>query len=445
MKHIITLVSLFLSLSSSSQSIVEDSIYFEHNNSFRKIKIWLPEDYLPSTTYQTIYCLDADLLFNPLVSSAEIYSYPDIAKMPPTIVVGLYFDERNNDMGINWETGVLNSDGLQFKKLIADQLIPKIESDYNVSSYRSIVGHSNSSSYIQFFLKDSIPVFQGYLSMSEYELPKDEALFCSIQASESRPIDFVYVTAKKDAEYRVKSGFRHETILDSCSQEHLKSTHLVFDNADHISMVPQGMPLGLETLYADFSSAYIEDDQLLLKMKGEKSPLEYMDDLVHARASKYGIQANYSFDDVNNLYQLYVIAKDSINMSHATSKYAELFKDSSEYFYEAQSLEMIGAYHSAEQSYLKHLSYYSSPGEWSYKRIVWLYMGKLKQPKKALEWASQGYVELDNTDFIDLIVKIALKNEQCKKNAQSMLKNYIKNASTEERKEFLNSKRNLIN
>ena len=74
MKLILTLIGFLLSLTLTSQTIIEDSIWFEHDISFRKLKVWLPENYDSSITYQTVYCLDAELLFPPLVSSVEIYS-----------------------------------------------------------------------------------------------------------------------------------------------------------------------------------------------------------------------------------------------------------------------------------------------------------------------------------------------------------------------------------
>ena len=444
MNYLIPLFGILLSFNSISQSTVEDSIWFDHDQSFRKIKVWLPASYDTSKTYQTIYCLDASFLFNPLISSVEIYSDQDVAKIPPSIVVGLYFNHRNNDMGIKWENGSINETGIEFMTFIDSALIPHIESKYSVSNYKSIVGHSNSSSFIHFFLWKETPTFQSYLSMSEFEFNNDASNFCNLNIPNNKPVDFTVISGKLDAPYRFKSGLKLEQIIDSCKISNFNFKHIILEDADHLTMVPQGIPLGLEALYSSFAFKQLDTSSLNLQI-GDQEVIHFMNHRVKTRSEKYGVIEAYSFDDLNQLYDIYVHRKDSINIHWATEKYVELTNDSSEYFYEAQHFEMMGAYNLAEQSYLKHLEYYFSPGEWSYKRIVWLYMGKLKQPDKAIYWADMAYLKLGNTDFIDLMVKIALKNKLYKKRVKSILKSYHKNASTEEQKDFLNSKQGLIN
>jgi hypothetical protein len=410
-----------------TQTIKTDSIWFEKSNSFRKYKVWLPETYDTSKTYQTIYCLDADLLFNSLVSNVEIYSYEEIAKLPPTIVVGFYFDQRNDDMGILWDSGTLNETGIALKELIKNQLIPKIESNFPVSNYRSIVGHSNSSSFIQFFLWEKNPAFQGYLSMSEFAFEDDSKHFCGL--TPETETDFIFVSGKKDAEFRYNSGLKHEAILDSCSIPNFNYEHIILGNADHITMVPQGIPLGLESLYSHYSNN-ISDFDSLFKMMGEQAPIDFMNRIVNKKAAKYGIEANYSFEEMTQLYDLYVRQKDSVNVRNATKIYAKIYNDSSEYFYEAQHLEMMKAYHSAEAAYLHHLSYYPHPGAWSYKRIIWLYMSKRKDLDKALHWCKQGYLALHENDCIDLIIKIAEKDKAYRSKAKKLLKELISEDET---------------
>lgn len=422
MRSILTFCFVLILNVAFSQTIKTDSIWFKKSNSFRKYKVWLPETYDTSKIYQTIYCLDADFLFNSLVSNVEIYSYEDIAKLPPTIVVGFFFDQRNDDMGILWDSGTLNETGLALKELVKTQLIPKIESNYPVSDYRSIVGHSNSSSFIQFFLWEQDPVFQGYLSMSEFEFEDDAKHFCALQPK--LKTDFIFVSGKKDADFRYNSGLKHEAILDSCSIPNFNYNHIILSTADHITMVPQGIPLGLESLYADYSNG-VSDLDSLLKMMGDQVPIDFMNNIVTNKAAKYGVKAAYNFDEMIQLFDIYVRLKDSVNISNATAVYAHMFQDSSEYFYEAQHLEMMKAYHSAEAAYLHHLSYYPHPGAWSYKRIIWLYMSKRKDLDKALYWCKQGYLALNENECIDLIVNIAEKDKSYRTKAKKLLKELL--------------------
>ncbi|MEZ4920122.1 MAG: alpha/beta hydrolase-fold protein [Saprospiraceae bacterium] len=394
----------------AAQTILSDSLYFEATNSYRTYKVWLPADYDSSQQYQTIYCLDASLLFNALCANVEVYADPSVGKLPPSIVIGLYFDQRNDDMGILWNESALDPTGQAFKSFIENKLIPTIETRFSVSPYRSIVGHSNSSTYIQFFLWDKHPAFQGYLAMSMFALKKDTERFCALQVDPAHPIDLVYVSAKNDAEFRFNSGTVLENLLDSCTHNGLRSRHLIFEHADHISMALQGMPLGLETLYKDFAYQPIPSDSLLESVSIQGSPLKVIDSLVRGRSAKYGTLPKYTFDDLNALYDLYVLQKDSIHISVATQKYVELFpEDSDHHFYEAQHLEMMGAYYSAEKQYLMHLQTYSDPGYWAHMRLIWLYSGPLKKPQEAIHWCLVAYKKLGSIEFLDQVVKLCSK------------------------------------
>lgn len=419
MKIIFLTLVLLSSFNSTYQQILEDSVFFEADNSYRKLKIWLPEDFDPKENYHTRYTLDADLLFNPLIANTEIYSYSDVGMMPPTIVIGIYFNQRNDDMNILWDLSELGSEGIAFKNLIIDKIIPRIESNYNVADYRSIVGHSNSSTFIQFFLLDSIPTFQGYLLMSEFELKEDAQRFCQLNIPKERSIDFTFISAQEDAEYRYNSGLTHEKIFDACSIYNFNYDHIVLNSANHLTMVPQGIPLGLESLYREYKPQVLDIDNIELK---QHTPISFMDSIVHRRCSKYGIAPQYSFEDLDQLYELYIKIKDSVNIQYATNKYAELIDDSTEYFYTAQCLESMGAYHSAEEAYLRHLEYSPYKGQWSYKRIVWLYMTKIKKPENAIKWATEGYKALENDHFLELLKEIVERFPATKKNVLNRMK-----------------------
>ncbi|MFT5858450.1 MAG: hypothetical protein ACI865_000538 [Flavobacteriaceae bacterium] len=441
MKFSLCIIGIILSSNLFSQTLISDSIWYGKDSSFRTYKVWLPKDYDKEKKYQTIYCLDASFLFHPIVSSVEIYADPDVGTLPPTIVVGLYFNERNDDMGIHWKDGSLSQNGYAFQDLIRSVLISTIEANYSVSAYRAIVGHSNSSTFIKSFLWEASPIFDAYLSMSEFEFPNSQSNFCNLTIPESRPINLTMITGNEDAPFRYESGLKHQSILDSCRPDNLRYEHIQLTTANHLTMVPQGIPVGLESIYAHYASPPPSSDSVRLPFDIQ-SAHAYVDSLVHFRSKKYGVQAEYKFEDLNLLYDLYIKDTDSVNISEATQKYAVMFQDSSEYFYEAQVLEEMGALHSAEQSYLKHLDYYPTPGIWSYKRIVWLYMNKLNDNQKALYWIKQGYDITSSLDLLKLLPKIAQNSRKIRKDCTRFLHTTLSSTpnaeASESIKEILN-------
>jgi predicted alpha/beta superfamily hydrolase len=427
-KHALLFLILIANIS-IAQKVELDSLFFESTQSYRTYKVWLPVDYDSSKTYQTIYCFDGDLLFNILSANVEIYSDQSVGRLPPTIVVGVFFDQRNNDMGIEWEKGELNGTGRAFMQLVSKDLLLRIEQDYNVSDYRAIVGHSNSTTFAHFFLTGEFPLFSGYLTLSQFELSTDLQNFNKLKNELKSEIDMVTVTGGRDADFRIESGAVLTNLLDSLNISNLKHVPIYLEKADHLSMVMQGVPLGLEELYADFGKQFSVDSVI---KPHYQSPLSYVDGMVERRCSKYGVESVYRMEDLDLLFDLFIERKDSIGIKIATSKYAEMFQDSSEYFYEAQCLEMMGAYQSAEKSYLKHLSHCSYLGYWSYIRITWLYRSELNNGTEAIKWCETGLAALGDERFLNEYLRISEVHPKTINVCIESLENYENEAATEE-------------
>ena len=402
--RLILLLNVFLSTFVNAQNIVEDSVYFEYTKSFRKIKIWVPKDYDEQQIYLPIYCFDASLLFNLTWSNVEILSDDDVGKMPPSIVIGIYFDDRNKDMGINWENGQLNEQGMAFKTFMTDSIIPKIEREFSVSNYRTIIGHSNSSTYAQNFIIDEDPVFNGVITMSQFYINE---LYNSIAHIEKSRIDFVFTSADLDADFRYESGFKLDSVLNESVTGGLIYKHILIEGGDHITMVNRGLPIALESLFKPFVTMLKIPDSIVTQL----SPKGYLDSLMQLRNDKYGIKMRYGWNELNLLYDLQVMLKDSLNIGVSTRLYQEIFPEynSDAFFLEAQILEQMGAYQLAEKSYLKNIEVNKDAGVWSYRRLIWLYAYRLSEPNSAIDWSWKAYSVLKDDSFLQELIDIGLK------------------------------------
>ncbi len=414
------------------QTVVVDSLFFEETQDYRTYKVWLPIDYDSSQIYQTVYCFDGDFLFNILAANIEIYSDPFIGAMPPTILVGIFFDQRNDDMGIEWNEGELSERGVAFMRLVEEKIFSAVSDSYNVSDYKAVVGHSNSTTFAHFFLEGKNPLFHGYLTLSQFELSTDVLRYSKLKKELKTPIDMVTVTGGLDAAYRVESGRVLDELLDSLAITNLTHTHLMIPDANHLTIVPQGIPLGLEELYKSYGERIQAEDLIEAGCLKFQTPIEVVDSINNKRIDKYGIDLTYSVEDLDLLFELFVAEKDSVGVSQATSIYADLLQDSTEYFYEAQCLEMMGAYHSAEKSYLKHLGYSGYIGYWSYVRLVWLYANKLNDDVAAVEWCGAGLKKLEDDRFINELVRIEGKYPESINSCIATLEEYVAVASSEE-------------
>ena len=133
------------------------------------------------------------------------------------------------------------------------------------------------------------------------------------------------------------------------------------------------------------------------------SPLTLTENILKRRDEKYGTGMTWGWNELNFLYDAQIAMKDSIGISVSTMKYAELFPEyHDEYFLEGQILEQMGAYHTAEKSYLTHFEVFEEPGEWSFKRIIWLYAFKLNRVEEAMIWCDKAIENLGLETFVEL-------------------------------------------
>ena len=397
-KYLVSMTIFLTTTLSFSQNIFEDSLHFSHSDSYRTYKVWVPEDYDSSKSYIPIYCLDASLLFNITWANAEILSWSDIGKIPPVIVVGVFFDHRNDDMAIDWEDGTLGEQGVAFKNFLFDELYDAVESEYNTSHYSVILGHSNSSTYIQDLMLDEETPYTGYIGMSQYEIP---SLYDKFDRDHKQK-DYVFTSASEDAPYRHSSGNVLNAYLDSIAPKNLNYTHLNIQGPDHISMVNWTMANALETLFKPYNAYLVLNDSFDYKSLGQ-APKEITDSLMELRNEKYGTGLNWGWNELNYLYDLQVKLKDSLGIGVSTAIYADLFPEyEDQYFLEGQILEQMGAYYSAEKSYLKHFEFFDAPGEWSYKRIIWLYAYKLNRVEDSIIWCDKAIKDLGLETFVEL-------------------------------------------
>ena len=125
----------------------------------RVVDVYIPASYEnDSTQYSVIYTLDGDYTKFALNGIVEYYSY--FEKIPKCIVVSIHQNyndtigeryKRWSDCDYSVETGELETSGERFKNFIEKELVPQIETTYRISKFRTIVGHSFTANYINYF------------------------------------------------------------------------------------------------------------------------------------------------------------------------------------------------------------------------------------------------------------------------------------------------------
>tara|TARA_R110002050_G_scaffold139804_1_gene264381 strand:- start:3676 stop:4971 length:1296 start_codon:yes stop_codon:yes gene_type:complete len=149
---------------------VTDSLYSKVLNESRDIYIQVPESYQNDTTkqYPVVYILDGEV-FLPTV--ANVFNFYSGGFMPEMVIVGISnAKHRTRDLTpskITTKYGMPfneeNGEAVNFLKFIKDELIPYVESNYRVTDYRTLIGHSYGGLFAMYSLVNDPDIFDNYL------------------------------------------------------------------------------------------------------------------------------------------------------------------------------------------------------------------------------------------------------------------------------------------
>ena len=413
MRYHFFLLLFAFTASGQAQQIDSVKLYSEHLQAERLLRIWTPPGYQDSAPHTVIYTFDADWLFDLAWPMANYYGPVGMGMWPNTMVVGIHFEERNADMDVQWDKGTLGPQGLRFKDYVKQEVIPYVESHYKTASFRTIVGHSNSATYLNFFLWDSIPLFNGYVALSQYALPGDSLRMEEVAQSKlDMPLYYALGSAGHDDPFRLASGKRYNRWFEHWgSQSAISFQHFLMEQADHGTVASQAMPQALESIFQDASIIPGDFEEVAAAVAARKvDAMAFIDSCALALNERFGLQAAWQENEYFFAYEVHASRQDVAGIRAVTKRYQKHFpEDKSMIFIEAQCLEQAKAYKEAEISYLANLNLNPEAGYWSHLRLLRLYEKHLNLPEKAFEIAELGWQNLEDARFLYQAGKMAAK------------------------------------
>lgn len=347
------LALFFLSSNGEAQAIYE-SFKSDKLLQSRELKIQLPRNYErdKDTEYPLVIVLDGDYLFEPVVGNIDYQSYWN--DMPECIVVGINeAGYRDLDLSYADQTGLPIDEGAKFFEFIGMELIPYIQQKYRASKFRIAVGHDMSANFINYYLFKDYPIFNAYIVLSPDYAPdlvnKLQQRLPSLQGD-----TFYYLaTSEGDIGNLKKDIVAANSILKAIGNEKLHYKYDMFEDANHYSLVGQGIPRALNAifeLYRPIDALEYKDEMLAY----EGSPMDYLLNKYENIKSFYGFEKKVIENDIRAVAAA-AKKKDDIEAFKELSKYAkQAFPDS-----------MIGAYYQGlyyemDGNLKKALNYYQS-------------------------------------------------------------------------------------
>jgi len=265
----------------------------------RTLRIQLPKSFKTQKekTYNLILTLDGEYLFYATIGNTELLSMEGIEIIPEVVVVGIDQNSiaedgeamRWSDCSYNTKNGLPEKKGKDFFNFINHELIPYLETTYRVNDFKTIVGHSLTANYINYFLADTISNFKGYIAISPY-LPKAfrKQLLTNFQSLSTLKF------------YSMSSGGNdlksHRDVileLDSAITSTAINPNFIYSlhnyrKENHTSLVNRSLPDGLKNVYSLY--AQIDESELEKLMLSDLNPIDYLNNKYNRIKEVYNLE-----------------------------------------------------------------------------------------------------------------------------------------------------------
>ena len=304
----------------------------------RDLKIQLPRNYNPEDKiqYPLIIVLDGDYLFEPFAGNIDYQAY--WGEMPQCIVVGVNQSKsREKDLFYDKEIYFPAHEGASFFEFIGMELIPFIESKYNVSQFKIIAGHDLSANFINYYLFKDNPLFRAFILLSP-DLAPEMANRVQERLTSLNTDTFYYVaTADNDIENLKTKIAGHNAQMTLLNNPKVHYRFDDFTDADHYSLVGLGIPKALNEIFSLYKPINKKEytDQVLTYAEG---PFNYLEKKYADIKFFYGFEkkvvendiraiaaAGLKMDDGNALKDLSKLARKEYPESMISAYYTGMY------------------------------------------------------------------------------------------------------------------------
>ncbi len=173
MRQLVSLVIAFLFCSSTFAQIKKEIFESFKLQERRDVSYYFPEGYSEEKKYPLVLVLDAERLFDQVVAVSKFHS--DFQGMPEVIVVGIHQDEddiRWEDCAYEEDTGLPSDKGKLFFEFLGMEIIPYLETTYNIAPFKIIVGYDITANFANYYLFKEKSLFNAYINIAPLLAPE---------------------------------------------------------------------------------------------------------------------------------------------------------------------------------------------------------------------------------------------------------------------------------
>ncbi|KOS07275.1 histidine kinase [Flavobacterium akiainvivens] len=366
MKNKLLLIALLLATSLLAQ-VKHEEVASRKLGGPRSISVALPEFYNQDKNkkYPLIILLDGEYMLYPFEGALRYANYWD--DLPEAIIVAVDEEgpeQRDKDTEVSELDNMPTGAGLQFFEFIKDELLPHLQKNYRVSPFKIIAGHDVTAGFINFFLYQNDPVFNGFVCFSPELSPEMDEILPQRIASLNKPVFYYLATAGGDVEKLQKSTKKLDESIKAVQNPNFRYFFENLGDASHYSLVTYGVPGALYSIFSAYQPiSNIEyKDNIVTMPSGYVAYLKTKYDIIE---KDLGVKMKVRLNDFraieaailkNAMYDEFKDLADVARKNYPKTTIGE--------YYEGMYYEMTGELRKAKKTYLNSYSY-EGIGDWT--------------------------------------------------------------------------------
>ncbi|MEX0273740.1 MAG: alpha/beta hydrolase [Flavobacteriaceae bacterium] len=300
MKRFFTLLLLLAGLGAQAQVVQEIFESFKLQER-RDVRYYFPEDISKEQKYPLIVVLDAERLFDQVVSIAKFYS--TFHGMPESIIVGIHQNEnsiRLDDCAYDPESGLPTEKGKKFFEFIGMELIPYLDLNYTTAPFKMIVGYDITANFMNYWLFKENSLFNAYISISPTLAPEMDTRVPSRLGAFDKQIFYQLIVEGEES----KDTPKIKSLDQAIKGIEKESLHYYFDEypqADHISIASYGLGKAFDNIFGMFKP--ISPKEYRAKILTSEEPVfKYLEDKYNGIEELFGLKKPVDLNDIMAIY-----------------------------------------------------------------------------------------------------------------------------------------------
>lgn len=306
----------------------------------RNVSYYFPEDYSPDKKYPLLVVLDGQDLFELAVAQARFQSRLD--RMPQAIIVGVEQERtRWEDCGFEADSGLPDEKGKQFYEFLGTELIPYLETHYNIAPFKMFIGYDITANFGNFFLFKERSLFNSYIAISPVLAPEMEQRVPARLSAMDQEIFYTLILEEEAGDDRQRLLQMNHN-LASISKENIHYTFDQYGDADHTSIMAFGLGRAFDQVFNMYRPISPEEYRSEI-LTSEEPAFSYLEQRYATMEKLFGFRKPVELNDVMAIYAACKKKEDVESLKPLAELCKKEFPETMIGFYlEGEYLEEIG-------------------------------------------------------------------------------------------------------